>query len=309
MLRLRRAAIRAGAAVGLILVGLILVGLILILSLPAGAGSTFATARDAHLSGRHQEAVVHLRSYLASAPKDATAWLWLGASYYQLGQAEDAVAAFTRAASLRPSAEVLLWLGASYVRLGRYTEAERVLGQASASPRSQTAQVARQWLRTIRGRQAPVLDERQDPAQYAYVVRWYNPALNAEQVDAVVRSVLYFSRRYGVDPRLVVSLIAVESGFHPTAQSSAGAYGLGQLMPATARSLGVNPSDPVANIYGTVRYLRAQLDRFGGNAALALAAYNAGRGAVSRYGGIPPYSETQWYVVNVMALYRHLAGS
>lgn len=297
--------LRVGATIGLVLS----LSLSLILPPSASAGSTFASAREAHLSGRHREAVVYLRSYLASAPKDATAWVWLGASYYQLGQGAEAVTAFTRAAALRPSAEVLLWLGASYVQLGRYAEAERVLGQASASPRSQTAQVARQWLRAIRGRQAPVLDERQDPAQYTYVVQWYNPALSPVQVDAIVRSVLYFSGRYSVDPRLVMSLIAVESGFHPTAQSPVGAYGLGQLMPATARSLGVNPADPVANIYGTVRYLRAQLDRFGGNAALALAAYNAGRGAVSRYGGIPPYSETQWYVVNVMALYRHLAGS
>ena len=284
--------------------------LVLILALPLhAAGTAFALARDAHLSGRYREAVVQLHTYLSAAPKDATAWMWLGASYYQLGETEEAVAAFTRASALRPSADVLLWLGASYVRLGRYAEAERVLRQASVSSRPQTAHVARQWLRAIRGRQAPVLDERQDPAQYAYVVTWYNPALSAAQVDAVVRSVLYFSDRYGVDPRLVMSLVAVESGFHPTAQSSAGAYGLGQLMPATARSLGVNPADPVANIYGTVRYLRAQLDRYGGNEALALAAYNAGRGAVSRYGGIPPYNETQWYVVNVMALYRHLAGS
>src|SRR3972149_6126648 len=84
--------------------------------------------------------------------------------------------------------------------------------QPPASPPPQPAHGARQWLRAIRGRQAPVLDERQDPAQYAYVVTWYNPALSAAQVDAVVRSVLYFSDRYGVDPRLVMSLVAVESG-------------------------------------------------------------------------------------------------
>lgn len=277
--------------------------------LPATAAASFAAARDAHLSGRHAEAVAGLRAYLASSPQDANAWVWLGASYYQMGYSEHAAQAFARAAQIRPSAEVMLWLGASYVRLGRYTDAERALGQAAKSPSVQTAQIARQWIRTIRGRAAPVLDEGAQPERYAYVARWYNPALSPEQVDAIVRSVLYFSHRYNVDPRLVMALIAVESGFQITARSYAGAYGLGQLMPETARVLGVNPADPVANIYGTVRYLRGQLDRFGDSEALALAAYNAGRGAVTRYGGIPPYNETQWYVVNVMALYRHLCGT
>lgn len=292
-----------------------LVHLVLILALvligvaPASARSPLATAQAAHLAGRHSEAVDHLRAYLASSPRDATAWIWLGASYYQLGQAEEAVDAFSRAAALRPSPEVLLWLGAGYARLGRNADAERALSRAAAGGQAQTAHVARQWLRALRGRQAPVLDERMDPDQYRYVARWYNPRLTDTQVEAIVRSVLYFAVHYGVDPRLVMALVAVESGFHPDARSHAGAYGLGQLMPATARALGVNPADPVANILGSVRYLRAQLDRFGGNEALALAAYNAGRGAVARYGGIPPYRETQWYVVNVMALYRHLAGS
>lgn len=287
----------------------LLATLILISPQAASARSALAVAREAHLSGRHGEAVAHLREHLATSPKDATAWIWLGASYYQLGQTEQAVEAFGRAAALRPSADALLWLGAGYARLGRFAEAEHALRRAEAIAPPQTAQVARQWLRALRGRQVPVLDERGDPEQYRYVVRWYNPALDASQVDAIVRSVLYFSDRYQVDPRLMMALIAVESGFHIHARSPVGAYGLGQLMPATARSLGVNPADPVANVYGSVRYLRAQLDRFGGNPALALAAYNAGRGAVTRYGGIPPYRETQWYVVNVMALYRHLAGS
>lgn len=275
----------------------------------ASAGASFASARDAHLSGRHADAIVQLRVYLASSPRDAAAWMWLGASYYQLGYADYAAQAFARAAALRPSAEAQLWLGASYARLGRSSDAERALTRAARASNRQTAQIATQWLRTMRGREAPVLDGGEQPERYAYVVRWYNPGLTPSQVDAIVRSVLYFSRRYGVDPRLVMALIAVESGFHITARSHAGAYGLGQLMPETARSLGVNPADPVANVYGTVRYLRLQLERFGSNEALALAAYNAGRGAVARHGGIPPYQETQWYVVNVMALYRHLSGA
>ncbi len=292
-----------------LLVAVLAGALIVCAAPPASAATSFAAARDAHLSGRHADAIAALRAYLASSPRDANAWVWLGASYYQMGYSDHAAQAFARAAEIRPSAEIMLWLGASYARLGRYTDAERALGQAARSPRAQTAQIARQWIRTIRGRATPVLDEGAEPERYAYVARWYNPALSPEQVDAIVRSVLYFSHRYNVDPRLVMALIAVESGFQITARSYAGAYGLGQLMPDTARVLGVNPADPVANIYGTVRYLRGQLDRFGDNEALALAAYNAGRGAVTRYGGIPPYNETQWYVVNVMALYRHLSGT
>ena len=72
--------------------------------------------------------------------------------------------------------------------------------------------------------------------------------------------------------------------------------------------MGVHPADPVANVYATVRVLKGNLERLGGDPVLALAAYNAGRGAVERYSGIPPYRETQWYVYNVLGLYQHFAG-
>jgi soluble lytic murein transglycosylase-like protein len=111
------------------------------------------------------------------------------------------------------------------------------------------------------------------------------------------------AQRNGVDPALLTGLIHAESNFDPNATSSAGAQGLTQLMPGTAASLGVsNPLDPAQSIEGGARYLRQQLDRFGGDASKALAAYNAGPGAVTRAGGIPPYPETQAYVARILAL-------
>jgi len=107
--------------------------------------------------------------------------------------------------------------------------------------------------------------------------------------------------RHGVDPNLLTGLIRAESNFDPGATSPAGAQGLTQLMPGTAASLGVtNPLDPVQSIDGGARYLRQQLDRFGNDATKALAAYNAGPGAVERFGGVPPYEETQNYVRRVL---------
>jgi len=105
----------------------------------------------------------------------------------------------------------------------------------------------------------------------------------------------------GVEPSVLYGLIQQESDFDPSASSSAGAEGLTQLMPGTASSLGVTePLNPAQSIEGGARYLGELLRQFGGNVTDALAAYNAGPGAVQRYGGVPPYSETQQYVTKVL---------
>jgi len=122
--------------------------------------------------------------------------------------------------------------------------------------------------------------------------------------DTLDRRIETLAARHGVDPRLVDAVIRVESGGDPGAISPKGAMGLMQLMPTRAAALGVRDAfDPGESLEGGIRHLRELLTRHGGNVPLALAAYNAGEDAVRRYGGIPPYRETQEYVRKVLARY------
>ena len=137
-----------------------------------------------------------------------------------------------------------------------------------------------------------------------YIVRSRQPAwkpLSNPQLESLITK---YSRYYGVDPSLIRAVMRHESGFNTQAVSPKGAQGLMQLMPGTAALMGVqDPFDPEQNIAGGVGYLRRCLDRFQHNVPLAVAAYNAGPEAVARYCSIPPYSETQLFVQNVLGTY------
>jgi soluble lytic murein transglycosylase-like protein len=113
------------------------------------------------------------------------------------------------------------------------------------------------------------------------------------------------ARRHGLDPELVMAVVSVESAFRPQAVSPKGAQGLMQLMPGTARSLGVeDPLDPAQNLDGGARHLGQLIELYNGDLVRALAAYNAGQGAVRRHGGVPPYRETRSYVKKVLDRYQ-----
>jgi len=157
-------------------------------------------------------------------------------------------------------------------------------------------------------------------APYRQLVRRWNRRLSEGDVDKITTSILYFSDRNNLDPRLPVAMIIAESDFDLYSTSRTGAMGLCQLMPENAREFGIrNAYDPVQNIGAAVHMLRGHLDSYGGapaNAgvipfnqiALTMAAYNAGPGAVRKYHGVPPYRETQRYIKRVAALYRQMCA-
>jgi soluble lytic murein transglycosylase-like protein len=154
---------------------------------------------------------------------------------------------------------------------------------------------------------APALAAQKPPANpvaaYASVLRSLNPHLPAWQSRKYALSVLANAQRTHVDPRFIMAIVTVESDWQRNARSHSGARGLGQLMPHTAADLHVDAWDPADNLRGTAVYLRSLLDRFRGqpnHMVKTIAGYNAGPNAVKRFGGIPPFAETQRYVKKVL---------
>ena len=150
---------------------------------------------------------------------------------------------------------------------------------------------------------------------YCKAIRYYNPSVKQDTAQRISRAIIRSAHRHGIeDDRFVASVITIESMFNPYAVSRSGAQGLGQLMPGTARDLRVNNSFNIEqNVDGACRYLKRQLTRYARydrqrRYELTLAAYNAGPGAVARFGGIPPYRQTQEYVVKVINVWRQLCG-
>ncbi len=139
-------------------------------------------------------------------------------------------------------------------------------------------------------------------------IAYLNPRLEPREVDMIADSIIKYSAKYNVDPYLVVAVIAAESRFNPNARSYKGAMGLGQLMPATAAAHGVNAYDPIANLNVAIRIIRKNLDKYQGDWNKALAAYNAGTGAVDRYEGVPPYRETRTYLWRIYEYWCWLSG-
>jgi hypothetical protein len=150
---------------------------------------------------------------------------------------------------------------------------------------------------------------------YKRFIKFYNSSVADTTAERIAKAIIYYSYKHGIeDDRFVAAVITIESMFNPYAVSRAGAMGLGQLMPGTASDLAVrNPYSIEENIDGSCRYLKQQLDRFRHHPRqtqyeLTLAAYNAGPGAVQRWGGIPPYAETKAYVVDVINVWRQISG-
>jgi soluble lytic murein transglycosylase-like protein len=136
------------------------------------------------------------------------------------------------------------------------------------------------------------------PVAYQSATQSAGATAQSSEYDSLIEAA---AQRNGVEPAVLHGLIQQESGFDANAQSSAGATGLTQLMPGTAASMGVaNPLNPTESIEGGARYLGQLMKQFAGNTTEALAAYNAGPGAVQQYGGVPPYAETQSYVSKVL---------
>ena len=149
-----------------------------------------------------------------------------------------------------------------------------------------------------------------DPAMYSAVANCISSTTNLWQGESLQKLASYIittANKYNLNPMVITAQLKQESGFNPLAGSSAGACGIAQFIPSTAESLGIDPWNVEQAIEGQCKYMSSLMSNFGNDYTLALAGYNAGGGAVERYGGIPPYSETQHYVKNIAAMVDNMA--
>ena len=236
--------------------------------------------------------------------------LQAGIDAYRAGAPAQAFAVFTQVAQAKPlSALPAIWAGVAATAAGKTQEAETYFREGLRRPHSAFQErIVRGWLARLEVLRQRAPAGSGTPNAIAALARGSNPRLSQEQARWIGEHLFAAARREGMDPWLLAAVVYVESRFDHTSTSGAGATGLGQLMPQTARTASVDPKDPWENLLGTARTLRRYYREFG-DWNLALAAYNAGEGAVHRYGGIPPYAETRWYVDAVWAVYRKIRPS
>jgi len=243
----------------------------------------------------------------ASANTSTAALLAQGVTAYRAGAPVHALTAFAGAARVAPtSAAPAIWAGVAAVAAGRFQEAAAWFRTCLARPHSAAeARIAMAWLDRLAVLHDPTPIPGRASNQIAALAYATNPRLTVGQARWVGQVVTAAAQREGLDPWLLASVIYIESRFNHQSISGAGAMGMGQLMPGTAAAAGVDPRDPWGNLLGAAEILRWNYLDFR-NWPLAIAAYNAGAGAVRQYNGIPPYPETRWYVQAVLWVFAQL---
>ena len=247
----------------------------------------------------------------SAAPASVKALMNAGIAAYRAGAPIQALRAFSEAVVKAPmDALPALWAGTAAMAAKGWEEARAYFREALRRPHTiEEGRLAEAWLLRLDALSTPVptsVDRSFDAQEgIAKLALWSNPRLTVGQARWIGIAVETAARQQGIDPWLLAAVIYIESRFNHESVSWAGAVGLGQLMPGTAQAVGVDPKDPWQNVLGAAHLLRWHYLEFK-DWTLALAAYNAGAQAVRRYGGVPPYAETQWYVRAVLWVYGQL---
>jgi soluble lytic murein transglycosylase-like protein len=265
-------------------------------------------ARSAQLwAGCVLVAVLSAAGPAAAVASNPQALLRDGINAYRAGAPTHAFHAFAEAAAKAPGdALPALWAGVAAAGAGKWPDSRAYLREALRRPHTpDEGRLAEAWLGRLAAFETPVSPKAGTATWIASLAFASNPRLSWSQARWLGLAVAAAAHRQGLDPWLLAAVIYIESRFNHQSVSWAGALGLGQLMPGTAQAAGVDPRDPWENVLGSAEILRWNYLEFR-DWGLALAAYNAGGEAVHRYGGIPPYAETQWYVRAVLWVYNQV---